>query len=141
MISINDKEKEVLIVYLKDLQKPKELNFLLNTCVNTFNFESFIPVDLVCLSKLKEKYINNLVVLFMVSDNKFIFLESLKYIIERKFIIPSQIIFFEHQSLKIEEWIRTELPIFYGLPIYNIFNMNENLCRLEWRKDEKKIKR
>jgi hypothetical protein len=135
IVNLVPAEIDIIQKYIREeLVHPGHLNYIHKQFVKDFRDKNTVPVDVDTMTKLKEKYINNLIVLFPVTDNRFHFISNLISIIKNKHIIPTQLIFFERQSGKVEEWVKTELPMFHQLPIYNIFTMLNGLCRIVWRK-------
>ena len=140
MISISSEENAVIQDYLqKEVISQNKITFIIRDFVNGLNKNiGIINISLPDIDKFKGKEIDVFLVAFPITDNKFCTVENIVSILRKRKIIPKEMVFIEKQSDKVAEWIRTELPIFHTVPIFDIVNMESKLCRIIWRQDEKK---
>jgi len=135
LISINNEQKGILHDYMSQQDKFCEDISLLLSFARLFSPHYIYSVSPGDIDKLKRNTkIGNLFIGFPISDNKFYVMNNLVTSVKEKRINPTQIIIFEKQTPKVEEWIRTKLPIFKDIPIEGIHNMEHELCTIVWRK-------
>ena len=112
-------------------------NRMLNLLVN------FSDKDIECKKIIRTRFedivnmqgvVHTLTFVMPVSANAFIAIETFVKMMKTTKMNLIKLIFVERKSDKVEEWIRSDLPIFHGMGIYNVFDCsaNEHLCRIEW---------
>jgi hypothetical protein len=76
--------------------------------------------------------VHTLILVMPVTLNQFVTISNFQSTLKNSKMELHKLIFIERRIPKVEEWIRTDMPIFHKLAIYDVFDCIKNLCRIEW---------
>jgi hypothetical protein len=84
--------------------------------------------------RYRKTLVSTLVLMFPVTNDKFIQLSTLKKILAKQQFRLRKLIILEETDAKVEGWVQ-ELPIFQNLFIDNVTNINDDFCKIIWKNE------